>query len=191
MGFLDALRGKTPQSKPQLDDLFALPTAALTLESQLDLVSSSHAGLCFKAGSGESEHENDTQLRELLNLGAGDETVTITADDMGYKWLVVTDPDLSSLVTRIHQADTVLIDNGFGARLLCAVFGFVPKSPPGEGAVRLVYLMQTGTFYPFAPRAGTTRDNELELRVRNFVDGELKIEKNLTRWMALWGLPVD
>jgi hypothetical protein len=75
--------------------------------------------------------------------------------------------------------------------LLCAVFGFVPQSPPGEGDVRIVYLLKRGTFYPFAPRDGHRRDNELELRIRSFVDGDLPIEKDLTQWMALWDLPVD
>jgi hypothetical protein len=49
-----------------------------------------------------------------------------------------------------------MVENGLGPRLLCAVFGFVPKTPPGEGAVRLVYLLKQGTFYPFAPTGPTS-----------------------------------
>jgi hypothetical protein len=50
--------------------------------------------------------------------------------------------------------------------------------------------MKRGTFYPFAPRTGQTRDNEFELRVRSFLGTDLPIEKDLAQWMALWNLPV-
>ena len=53
MGLRDTIFGRTKQVQPKLDNLFALPSAALTLETQLDLVPSGQGGLCFKAGSGE------------------------------------------------------------------------------------------------------------------------------------------
>ncbi len=191
MGFRDALFGRTTQAQPKLDNLFALSTGALTLESELDLVSSGEAGLCFKAGSGESTITTDADIEQLLNFNEADNKVSITTDDLGFKWLVIKDPDLESLVTRIHSANTSMVENGLGPRLLCAVFGFVPKSPPGDGSVRLVYLLKQGTFYPFAPTSKNQRDNELELRVRSFLEKDLPMEKDLSRWMALWNLPVN
>ena len=59
MGLRDTLFGRTKQVAPKLDNLFALPTAALTLESELELVTSGQAGLCFKAGSGEASTATD------------------------------------------------------------------------------------------------------------------------------------
>jgi hypothetical protein len=192
VGLRDTLFGRTKQVAPNLDNLFALPTAALTLESELDLVSSGQAGLCFKSGSGESTLTTDDDVKQLLNFDQADnDKVSITTDDLGFKWLVIKDPDLNSLVTRIHSADTSMVENGLGPRLLCAVFGFVPKTPPGEGSLRLVYLMKQGTFYPFAPTGPSQRDNELELRVKSFLGTDLPIEKDLSRWMALWNLPVN
>lgn len=191
MGLRDALFGRTTQAQPKLDNLFALSTGALTLDSELDLVSSGEAGLCFKAGSGESTITTDADVEQLLNFDEADHKVSITTDDLGFKWLVIKDPDLESLVTRIHSANTSMVENGLGPRLLCAVFGFVPKSPPGEGSVRLVYLFKQGTFYPFAPTSSNQRDNELELRVRSFLEKDLPMEKDLGRWMALWNLPVN
>ncbi len=191
MGLLDALRGKTKQVAPNLDNLFALPSAALTLESELDLVASGQAGLCFKGGSGASSIASDQDIRELLNFDASDTSVQLLTDDLGFNWLVINGDDLGTLVTRIHGADSTLVDHGLGPRLLCAVFGFKAKVPPGDGDVRLVYLMKQGTFYPFAPRDGQRRDNELELRVQSFLGSDLPMEKDLTRWMALWGLPVS
>jgi hypothetical protein len=191
VGLRDTLFGRTKQVAPNLDNLFGLPTAALTLESELDLVSSGQAGLCFKSGSGESTLTTDEDIKQLLDFDETNNKVTLTTDDLGFKWLVVTDPDFEALVTRIHAADTSMVEHGLGPRLLCAVFGFVAKTPPGEGSVRMVYLMKQGTFYPFAPTGPSQRDNELELRVKSFLGTDLPIEKDLSRWMALWNLPVS
>jgi hypothetical protein len=190
VGLRDALFGRTKQVAPQLDNIFALPGAALTLQSELDLVSSGQAGLCFKAGSGESSKLSDDDIMELLNFDAEKDSVSLSTDDLGFKWLVVNDPTVDGLVTKIHAANSTMVDHELGPRLLCAVFGFVPASPPGEGSVRLVYLLKQGTFYPFAPTGPNQRDNELELRVKSFLGEDLAIEKDLSRWMALWNLPV-
>ncbi len=190
MGLRDSLFGRTRQVAPQLDNIFALPTAALTLQSELDLVTSGQAGLCFKAGSGESTITTDADIEELLNFDEVKDSFSLTTDDLGFKWLVVNDPTVDGLVTKIHAANTSMVEHGLGPRLLCAVFGFVPMTPPGEGAVRLVYLLKQGTFYPFAPTGANQRNNELELRVRSFLSTDLVMEKDLSRWMALWNLPV-
>lgn len=191
MGLRDTLFGRTKPVAPKLDSLFALPSAALTLQSQLDLVTSGQAGLCFKAGSGESAITSDDDLKELLDFDEAGGKIALSTDDLGFRWVVINDPDLSSLVTRIHGADTAMVEHGLGDRLLCAVFGFVPTAPPGEGSVRMVYLMKQGTFYPFAPTGPSQRDNELELRVRSFLGDELPMEKDLSRWLALWNVPVN
>lgn len=190
MGLRDVLMGRTKQVQPQLDNLFALPTAALTLQTQLDLVPSGQAGLCFKTGDGSTSLQTDADIAQLLNFDTSASDVSITTDDLGFKWIVIKNPDINELVTRIHSANAAMVDNGLGPRLLCAVFGFVPQTPPGEGSVRLVYLLKQGTFYPFAPTGPNQRNNELELRVKSFLGADLPLEKDLGRWMALWNLPV-
>ena len=191
MGLRDTLFGRTKQVAPKLDNLFALPSAALTLQTELDLVTSGQAGLCFKAGSGETQLATDADIMTLLNFEAGSDEAHITTDELGFKWLLVKNPDLNELVTRIHSANSSMVEHELGPRLLCAVFGFVPASPPGEGDVRMVYLLKQGTWYPFAPTDNNNRNNQLELRVRSFLDKDLPMEKDLSRWMALWGLPVS
>jgi len=190
VGLRDALFGRTKQVAPQLDNIFALPSAALTLQSELDLVTSGQAGLCFKSGSGESSILSDADILELLNFDAEKDSISLTTDDLGFKWLVINDPTIDGLVTKIHAANSTMVEHELGPRLLCAVFGFVPATPPGEGSVRLVYLLKQGTFYPFAPTGSNQRDNELELRVKSFLGTDLVMEKDLSRWMALWNLPV-
>ena len=191
MGFSDRFFGRTKQVAPKLDNLFALPSAALTLQVELDLVTSGQAGLCFKAGSGETQLATDADIMTLLNFEAGRDEAHITTDELGFKWLLVKNPDLNDLVTRIHSANSSMVEHELGPRLLCAVFGFVPASPPGEGDVRMVYLLKQGTWYPFAPTDSNNRNNQLELRVRSFLDKDLPMEKDLSRWMALWGLPLE
>ena len=191
MGLRDTLFGRYLLGAPKLDNLFALPSAALTLQTELDLVTSGQAGLCFKAGSGETQLATDADIMTLLNFEAGSDEAHITTDELGFKWLLVKNPDLNELVTRIHSANSSMVEHELGPRLLCAVFGFVPASPPGEGDVRMVYLLKQGTWYPFAPTDSNNRNNQLELRVRSFLDKDLPMEKDLSRWMALWGLPVD
>ena len=191
MGFSDRFFGRTKQVAPKLDNLFALPSAALTLQVELDLVTSGQAGLCFKAGSGETQLATDADIMTLLNFEAGSDEAHITTDELGFKWLLVKNADLNELVTRIHSANSSMVEHELGPRLLCAVFGFVPASPPGEGDVRMVYLLKQGTWYPFAPTDNNNRNNQLELRVRSFLDKDLPMEKDLSRWMALWGLPVS
>ena len=190
MGLRDILAGRTKQVQPKLDNLFALPQAAITLETALDLIPSGQAGLLFKAGSGADSITADADILSLLNFDLNSEDVSLTTDDLGFKWLVIKDPDLSSLVTHIHGANTTLTENGLGPRLLCAVFGFVDKTPPSEGDIRMVYLLKQGTWYPFAPTGKEQRNNELELRIKAFLETEIPMEKDLSRWMALWDLPV-
>lgn len=191
MGLRDILAGRTKQVQPKLDNLFALPQAAITLETALDLIPSGQAGLLFKAGSGADSITADADILNLLNFDLKSEDVSLTTDDLGFKWLVIKDPDLSSLVTHIHGANTTLTENGLGPRLLCAVFGFVDKTPPSEGDIRMVYLLKQGTWYPFAPTGKEQRNNELELRIKAFLETEIPMEKDLSRWMALWDLPVN
>jgi hypothetical protein len=191
VGLRDTIFGRTKPAEPKLDNLFALPSAALTLQTELDLVPSGQAGLCFKAGSGESSITSDADILELLDFDESDGKVQLITDDLGFKWLVINDSDISGLVTRIHGANSAMVEHGLGTRLLCAVFGFVPTTPPGEGSVRMVYLLKQGTWYPFAPTGTNQRDNELELRVQSFLGTDLPMEKDLSRWMALWNLPVN
>jgi hypothetical protein len=113
--------------------------------------------------------------------------VSVTDDRYGYRWVVLSDPEMEDLVTSVHLVNSTLEQHGFGPQLLCSVFAFA--GPEGQ-RVHLVYLYKRGTFYPFAPLGGERRENELELRVKATLGGDLPIEPELARWFALWGLPL-
>lgn len=186
MGLFDTLLGRTKPVKANLDALFALPTAALTLQSAGGLVSSGHAGVCWKPPAGQGAQDLQSEVGQLVGEG-----FTQSQDSFGYGWLLLAEPELDDLVTKAHMANTTLTEAGWGAQLLCSVFGFVPE--PGAAAdarpFSLVYLYKRGTFYPFAPKTGQQRDNFLETRIRDTVGADLKFEPDLTRWFAVWGAP--
>ncbi len=190
MGLLDTILGRTKPVRANLDALFALPTAALTLQSAGGLVSSGHAGVCWKPPPGQATADAQKEISELVGDGFRQ-----AVDSFDYGWLLLDDPDLEELVTKIHMANSTLQDNGWGPQLLCSVFGFVPgPDAPGDARpFRLVYLFKRGTFYPFAPvdAEKERRDTELEIRIRTMVGADLPVETDLSRWFPLWDMPVS
>ena len=188
-GFLSALFGRTEPAKPDLDALFALPSAAVTLRASLGLEPTGKETVGYKPASGQAFATTDAELTELLGFSGKQSgtSVSSTDDRYGYRWVVLDDPDLEDLVGAAHVVNNTLESRGFGPQLLCSVFGF---AKPGGDACHLVYLYKRGTYYPFAPRSGERRDNEIELQVRGAVSGDLPIEEDLSRWFPLWGLPL-
>ena len=195
MGLFDTILGRTKRVEPQLDSLFALPSAAVTLELQAGLVTSGRAGVCWKPPAGQAPADVQAELTKLLELDDAETastSLTSVEDDLGFRWLLVEGADLDDLVTQAHQINTLLNEAGWGPQLLCTVFGLVP-SPAADTSAKacyLVYLYKRGTFYPFCPTGSTTRDNEFELHLRSTIGADLPLEVDLTRWMALWGLPL-
>lgn len=189
MGLLDAILGRTKAKPPDLDRLFALPGAAISLEVAAGLRPAGAAAVALKPASGRSFAVVETELADLVALAAKEATseVSQVADSYGYQWIVVRDPDLDDLVTTVHLINSTLTDRGFGPQLLASVFAFTGEE--GE-TIHLVYLYKRGSFYPFAPIGEERRDNVAELRVRDAVAGELPVENDLTRWFPIWGVPL-
>jgi len=191
VGLFDAVLGRRKPVRPNLDALFALPGAAVSLQVDLDIVPTGRGAVAFRAPEGRAFADVESDVRALLDADAGP-PVELRTDDFGFTWLVVTTvpPDLPALVTDLHAANSSLVDAGFGPQLLCSHAAF---TDPDGRALALVYLFKRGTFYPFAPVAGDPaaqqRDNVLELRVRDLVAGELPVEADLSRWFAIWGAP--
>jgi len=209
VGFLDTLLGRTKPVRANLDALFALPSAAVTLQTAAGLVSSGHAGVCWKPPAGQPAEDLEKEIGQLLDLpddedaaraagsaagtsSPGVGTFTQAEDSYGYRWLLLEDPDIGDLVTRVHVANSTLTDAGWGPQLLCSVFGFQPAAgaAPDAKPFYLVYLYKRGTFYPFAPLSGEHRDNELELRIKAVAGTDLPFEPDLSRWFPLWDSPV-
>jgi PspA associated protein B len=188
VGFLDTLLGRTKPAQPNLDELFSLPTAAITLQAGMDLVPTGTGSVCFRAAEGKAFGDIESDVRELLSMGSGTASVEVTKDSYGFTWLTCqhASDDFEALVTDLHAVNSSLAEGGFGPQLLCTLVSFKDDSGRRLG---IVYLYKRGTFYPFAPKSGEQRDNALELQVRGAVGADLKIEPDLTRWFAVWGAP--
>jgi hypothetical protein len=184
----DALTGRTKPARNNLDALFALPGAAITLQTAADFRPTGIGAVCYRAAEGPAFSQTQADVVELLDSDEYGAPVERTTDSFGFTWLVSKqDPsDLTVLVNDLHAVNTSLEAQGFGPGLLCSLIGFV------DGAGRplaLVYLYKQGTFYPFAPTGPQARDNVLEIRVRDLVRNDLPIEPQLNRWMPVWGAP--
>jgi hypothetical protein len=181
MGLLDVLLGRSKPVKPDLDQLFGLASAAITLRAASELRPTGRGAVCFAAVEGGAFTEIQQDLRALL-------PVESSRDSYGYTWLQSRrDPsEVTDLVTDLHAVNSALESGGFGPQLLCSLVGF----EDGEGhRIALVYLYKRGSFYPFAPLPGEKRDHALELQVKALVANDLRLEADLSRWFPVWGAP--
>lgn len=188
MGLWDALRGRRESTRPNLDSLFLVPSAAITLQTVLALEPTGAGSVCFRGATGAAFAETQRDVVALLDDDPEAPAVEETTDDFGFTWLTVRRDasDLAGLCTDLHAVNTALEGQGFGDGLLCSLVTFVG----GDGRrVGLVYLYKRGTFYPFAPSGTQQRDNLRELQVRDALVGELPVEQDLQRWLAIWGAP--
>ncbi len=206
----DVLMGKTKPAQANLDGLFGLVGAQITLQVSESLVTSGQAGVCYKPAAGRSFADTASETAQLLGLDdAGEEAAGVPDatkpkvvqqdDKFGYHWVALTMTDFQALVNEVHLVNSTLQDNGYGPQLLCSVFSFhADPAATSTGASQplklayLVYLYKRGTFYPFVPAADGSehRDLESELRLQVVLKDDLTVEPDKERWMPLWGLPV-
>lgn len=191
MGFWDAIRGQSRPKQANLDALFLVPSAAITLQTTLGLTPTGDGSVCYRAAAGVAFAQVQQEIVELVRSASDAPEVRVSTDSFGYTWIEIDrEPgaDVEGLCTGLHAVNTSLEAQGFGPGLLCTL---VPFADSSGRTLALVYLYKQGTFYPFAPKPGATqqRDNLLEIQVRDSLAGELPIEKELSRWLAVWGAP--
>jgi len=191
MKFLDSILGRTKPKQANLDALFAVPAAAITLETAVGLSPAGSAAVCFRPAAGQDFAGAQSEIADLLALSGKESGAEVSQsnDSYGYQWIVVRDPDIEDLVTTVHMVNATLAERGYGPQLLASVFAF--KASDGRVA-HLVYLYKRGAFYPFCPvsSGGERRDNELELQIQAILTGEVPLEAELTRWFPIWGVPL-
>jgi len=134
MGLLSSLLGKTKPVQSNLDAMFALPSASITLQSAAGMSCSGSGGVCFKPPSGQGFEEMQAEVVKLLSMDSNS-GFRKAEDSYGYHWLVIEDADIEELVTQIHLVNSSLSDAGWGPQLLCSVFGLadLPASGTGPG----------------------------------------------------------
>ena len=85
---VDTLLGRTRPRRANLDQLFALPSAAITLRVRHRLRPTGHASVAFRPAEGEAFATVQQEILDLLNTGSGP-TTEVQRDEYGYTWLVV------------------------------------------------------------------------------------------------------
>jgi hypothetical protein len=179
--------------KPSLaaarDRLFALSTAAVTLDMELGLKPAGVAAVIFKPMSAGEFARAASDLEQLLDSVAAETGSKIERknDKFGFEWLIVRDKDLEDLVTASNLVASELSDAGFAPQLLAAAFRF----EGAKGPVYWIYGFKNGRFWPFIPTGdGQNRDNAEELELKAKLEKELPIEPDLTKWLALYDAPI-
>ncbi|MFC7330394.1 PspA-associated protein PspAB [Marinactinospora rubrisoli] len=199
MSFLRALLGRSKPVKPDLDRLFGLPSAAVTLQATAGFRPTGTGSVAFRAVEGQAFATLQRDITELLNADEGPAVQPVT-DEYGYTWLVLrADPASPSgtgdLVTDLHAVNSSLESAGYGPSLLCSLITFrdgadgTADADGGGRSVALVYLYKRGTFYPFAPLGGQRRDTALELQIAAAIGDDLQIEADKSRWFPVYGAP--
>ncbi|MEU2623966.1 hypothetical protein ABZ642_38650 [Streptomyces sp. NPDC007157] len=192
MGFLDILLGRTKPVAPDLDQLFALPSAAVTLEAAAGFRPTGLGAVCFATVEGAAFEQTHREVQALLDADTerNGSPVELSQDHYGYSWLVSrrTPDQLPQLVNDLHAVNSSMEVNGFGPQLLCSLASF--EDERGR-RLALVYLYKRATFYPFAPLPGSgeRRDSALELQMKATLANDLRIEQDLSRWFPVWGAP--
>ena len=190
MGLFDILRGKRELKQPAADRLFAMSTAYIKLEMELELRTSGQAAIVFQPLA-TADFEGIVKDMEEVVRSTGDETgtaVSSTDDEFGYRWMVLSDPDMEDLVVGVNAVSTAIQGGGYGDRVLCAVFALRDAR---DKPVYWIYNYKRGAFYPFVPAPGDqARDSERELRLKAQIGAELPVEQELGRWFPLWDIPI-
>jgi len=190
VGFLDAFLGRSRTAKPSKEDrLFAMSTAYVALETGHGITTAGRAAIVFQADPTSDFSRIVADTEEVLRA-TGQETGTAietSEDEFGYRWVVVSDPDVEDLVVAVNAVKDALDTSGYGDRVLAAVFAFREADRP----LYFIYNVKRGRWYPFVPAPGDKqRNTERELQLKAMLGGELPMEPELERWFPLWGVPL-
>ena len=189
MGLTDILFGRKKLKEPAADRLFAITTAAVTLDTECGLKPAGVGAVIFKPLSAGEFTQANVDIDELLAAVATESGSTLDRkkDSFGFEWVVIHDPELEDQVTAVHAVASELQAKGFGGQLLAAAFRFDDGGRP----VYWIYGFKTGTFWPFVPTGEKqTRDNARELELKAKLEQELPVEPDLSRWLALYDAPM-
>jgi len=187
VGFWDSILGRSKPPKADLDVLFGVPQAALSLQAE-GFAFTGVGAVCFRDSDGRADDEVIASAEAMVRTDPT-ASVALSHDEFGFSWFEVSRPggEVSALVTDLHAVNSTMAEHGFDTALLCSTVVFERDTH----RLALVYLFKQGTFYPFVPdpAAARRRDNPTELQIRALVEGDVPIEPELGRWLALWGAP--
>jgi len=187
MGFLRRRRA-VPEAAV-LNPLLGLVAAPGILAEVSGFTPAGVCSICFRAVETRAFRDVQSDVRDRLTQDTDNAPLVEVVDDSyGFTWMVIrwTPDRFQSLMNQAYTAGSMFAESGFGPQLLCSVTPFRDKD---NRNIAIVYLYKRGTFYAFAPQSGEDRDNALELRIKDVLQGRLPIEADLSCWYPVWGAP--
>lgn len=190
---------KTPKN-----DWSAMSTvikAEAKLQALGEITPSRRAGVIYRNDESNSfQHDIKIELNEVLYSGAGATKTAfdIEDDDRGMRWIVLEDGNFEDLVSTVYTVGNAIGMNGGAGNLLAAVFELYFTGTVEDNTYRSglrtywIYRYDRKAFYPFVPTGETEgdRDRPTEARLgQDLRKHGLSVEKSLTEWMGLWGIP--
>jgi len=148
VGFLDTLLGRTKPVQPKLDDLFALPSAAVTLEAGAGFTPTGSGSVCFRPVEGRSFADVQKDVTDLLDMSAGQEGALLTGQPSALK----------SALVKVSGGMAMIPDKDLRAAEPLNAFYFAPalapkrRSPGGGGAGGGFNLSQMFSTHPSLER---------------------------------------
>ena len=190
MGFLDILTGKRKLKAPAESRLFAMSTAAITLEMNMELHSAEKAAIVFQPLATADFSAIVTDMEEVLR-GTGEDTGTTverTDDSFGYRWMVLGDDEFEDLVVGVNVVSQALA----GRRLRRADPVRRVRLPGRRRQARLLDLqLQARLLLPVRARGRRAAPRQrARAALKAQIGTELPVEPELERWFPLWGIPI-
>ena len=116
MGFLETLFGRTPVPKAREDQIFAITTAWLTLQTAAGLEPCHRAGIVFRDLPAGRFDQLTADVKQLIGLESGDTGMQLQEhrDQFGFDWLILSGADVPDLTTALHGIAQSLMEQGLG-----------------------------------------------------------------------------
>ncbi len=150
MGLLDVILGRRKLAGPAPDRLFAISTAYVTFETELQITSRGAAGIVFQPLQTADFLSIVREMEQVVKATCSDSDTTVESSDdpYGFRWLILRGNSFDDLVVGINAVSGELEAGGYGERLLCAVFAFEDER---KRPIYWIYNYKRGSFYPFVP----------------------------------------
>ena len=191
-------------SKTPKDDWSVMSTvikAEAKLQNLGEITPARRAGVIYR-DSEENAFLSDikSELNQVLYVGEGATKTAfeIEDDDRGMRWIVLEDGNFGDLVSSVYTVGNAISMNDGADNLLAAVFELYFTGTVEDNTYRSglrtywIYRYDRKAFYPFVPTGESEgeRDRPTEARLgQDLRKHGLSIEKSLTEWMGLWGIP--